>query len=158
MPEIPAELAEVLPDGFTVEISPAAADWWEKAAKALRSGILMTLDYGLTEEEFFVPERSLGTLRSYSQHKVSGEVLQEVGLQDMTAHINFTTLQKLGEAAGLRTDDFASQSKFLTRIFEQTIRNPSRFAPWTPARLRQFQTLTHPEHLGRAFRVLVQAR
>src|SRR5206468_3953106 len=102
------------------------------------------------------------------------------GEQDVTAHVNFGAIQNAGEGAGLRTDALLSQAQFLTPL----IRDPSPLptgereffaaeevsdglggkglmksvGEWTPARIRQFQTLTHPEHLGRAFRVLIQSR
>jgi SAM-dependent MidA family methyltransferase len=50
------------------------------------------------------------------------------------------------------------QSKFLTEILAQARSEPDAFAPWDERRTRQFQTLTHPEHLGHKFRVLVQTR
>ena len=156
--DAPSELLAVLPDGFTVEISPAAAAWWRQAALALRAGKLLTLDYGLAAGEFFAPQRGQGTLRAYHRHHVSGDVLANPGGQDLTAHVNFTHLQRTGEAAGLRTDGLVSQASFLTRIAEKIWREESTFGEWTPATVRQFQTLTHPEHLGRSFRVLTQSR
>jgi SAM-dependent MidA family methyltransferase len=61
--ELPPELLAVLPDGFVLELSPVAAEWWSTAAKALRGGKLLTLDYGLTALEQIAPERAGGTLR-----------------------------------------------------------------------------------------------
>ena len=75
----------------------------------------------------------------------------------MTAHVNFPAIQKTGEDAGLKTDVFCSQPQFLTRILQQAATEKA-FASLAPKQIRQLQTLTHPEHLGRAFRVLVQAR
>ncbi|MBI5775407.1 MAG: SAM-dependent methyltransferase [Verrucomicrobia bacterium] len=152
----PSTLSSVLPDGFTVEISPAATAWWADAAASLRHGKLLTLDYGLAAEQFLAPERAHGTLRAYHQHHVSGDVLACPGEQDLTAHVNFTALQRAGETAGLATETFCSQAQFLTRIAEKTWQAGARFGEWTPARTRQFQTLTHPEHLGRPFQVLLQ--
>ena len=54
---IQSGLLEVLPDGFTTEVSPAADQWWREAAMALECGKLITIDYGLTAEEFLMPER-----------------------------------------------------------------------------------------------------
>ena len=152
------KLSGVLPDGFIVETSPAAERWWHDAARILKEGKLLTIDYGLTAEEFFTPERMSGTLRAYRGHHVSNDVLANPGGQDITAHVNFSAIQTAGEAAGLKTDLFVSQAKFLTGIAEQTWKRPDIFGEWTAARARQFQTLTHPEHLGRPFRVLVQSR
>ena len=152
------KLSGVLPNGFTVEVSPAAERWWRKAAGVLKNGKLLTIDYGLTVEEFFTPERKDGTLRAYRAHHSTNDVLATPGEQDITAHVNFSAIQKVGEAAGLKTDSFLSQAKFLTGIAERTWKHPDVFGEWTAARTRQFQTLTHPEHLGRPFRVLVQSR
>jgi SAM-dependent MidA family methyltransferase len=157
-PSVPAELLDVLPDGFTVEVSPAAQAWWRDAASALRWGKLLTLDYGLAAEEFFTPGRTDGTLRAYHRHKLVADVLAQPGEQDITAHVNFSAIQAAGEAAGLRTDVFQTQSAFLTGIVKRAWEDASGFGTWLPAHTRQFQTLTHPEHLGRSFRALVQAR
>jgi SAM-dependent MidA family methyltransferase len=158
MPDMPDDLLEVLPDGFTTEICPAVVNWWRAAADALRCGKLLTFDYGLTAEEFFKPERSHGTLRAYHRHYVGDDLLANVGEQDITAHVNFSSIQAAGEAAGLKTETFVTQSKFLTEIAEKIWKAQTEFGEWTPAQTRQFQTLTHPEHLGRPFRVLVQSR
>ena len=153
-----SELLAVLPDGFTTEICPGAENWWRAAAGVLHHGKLLTLDYGLTAEEFFQPERSHGTLRAYHRHHVSQDLLANVGEQDLTAHVNFSALQSAGEAAGLKTEAFVTQAKFLTGIAGKIWQAPQSFGEWTAAHTRQFQTLTHPEHLGRPFRVLVQSK
>ena len=157
-PELPAELMAVLPDGFTTEISPAAEDWWREAAAALKRGWLLTLDYGLTAEQFICPERAQGTLRAYYRHQQCADLLVSPGEQDLTAHVNLTALQKAGESAGLKTEGVFAQGEFLTRIAQTVWRDKSGFAEWTPARAREFQTLTHPEHLGRQFKLLLQTR
>jgi SAM-dependent MidA family methyltransferase len=119
---------------------------------------LVTLDYGLTADELFVPERKEGTARAYCHHQSSWDVLAQPGEQDITAHLNFTAIQTAGESAGLRTDAFLTQAQFLTGIAGRVWEGGASFGEWTRARTRQFQTLTHPEHLGRSFRVLVQSR
>ena len=156
--QIPRELMEVLPDGFTTEVCPAAEHWWRTAAAALGAGKLVTLDYGLEAEEFFVPGRREGTVRGYHCHQSSSDVLGCPGSQDITAHVNFTAIRSAGEAVGLRTELFLNQAQFLTRIAARTQEGQGCFGLWTPERARQFQTLVHPEHLGRPFRVLVQER
>jgi len=158
LPNLPAELLAVLPEGFTTEICPAAANWWRTAAGLLARGKLLTLDYGLAAEEFFQPGRAAGTLRSYRRHQAGADVLANAGAQDITAHVNFSGLQSVGEAAGLKTETFVSQAKFLTDLAGRLWQPQSGFGEWTPSLTRQLQTLTHPEHLGRPFRVLVQSR
>jgi SAM-dependent MidA family methyltransferase len=157
-PELPGELMAVLPDGFTTEVCPAAVDWWRDAAAALKNGWLLTFDYGLASEQFFGPERAQGTLRAYLRHQQSADLLACPGEQDLTAHVNLTALQQAGESAGMKTEGVFTQGEFLTRIAQTTWRDKSGLDEWTPARTRQFQTLTHPEHLGGKFKVLVQTR
>ena len=150
-------LLAVLPDGYTVEISPAAENWWREAANVLEQGRLLTIDYGLTADELFSPGRPRGTLRAYFRHHVTDDILANVGEQDLTAHVNFSAIQAAGESAGLTTESFLTQAQFLTRILDKAVKDKS-FGDWDASRTRQFQTLTHPEHLGRAFRVLVQSK
>jgi len=154
---VPASLLDVLPDNFTTEISPAALNWWRLAAGSLNRGKLMTADYGLDAEDFFVPSRVNGTLRAFFRHHFADNLLANVGEQDLTAHVNFSEIQRAGEDAGLGTEFSSTQARFLTRIMGKTLAD-KKFGEWASARGRQFQTLTHPEHLGRAFRVLVQSR
>jgi SAM-dependent MidA family methyltransferase len=152
-----SQLESVLPDGYIVEDSPAAEQWWRDAAKKIACGKLVAIDYGFTADEQFSPARTNGTLRAYHRHQVSDDLLANAGEQDLTAHVNFSAIQKAGEDAGLKTEQLCSQPQFLTRIFAKAAREKS-FAGLDAKQVRQFQTLTHPEHLGRAFRVLVQSR
>ena len=151
------QLENYLPERFTVDVCPAAQQWWCSALAALGRGRLLTIDYGLTEGELLVPERVNGTARAFCRHKVSDRLLAQPGEQDITAHVNFTALRHLGEAQNLQTEVFDTQGRFLTSIFERVTRD-GHFGEWTASRVRQFQTLIHPGHLGRAFRVLVQQR
>jgi len=154
---LPSSLLDVLPDGYTLETSPAAEDWWRAAAGILAQGKLVAIDYGFTAAEQFSPARTRGTLRAYQRHRVSDDLLAHPGEQDLTAHVNFSAIQNAGEECGLKTESFCTQPQFLTRILESALKQNS-FGGWGARQTRQFQTLTHPEHLGRAFRVLVQSR
>jgi len=154
-PELPDGLLDVLPDGYVVELSPDAIQWWRGAVSALAQGRLMTIDYGGTLEEMLSPGRTSGTLRAYTEHRVSNDVLANPGGQDITAHVNFFEIQRAGEAAGLKTNAFTMQSQFLTEISRGLW---AQRGLWPQNQVRQFQTLTHPEHLGRPFRVLIQSR
>ncbi len=156
-PPVPPELLAALPDGFTTEVCPGADVWWREAGSVLKAGRLLTIDYGVCADELFQPERTTGTLRAYHRHHVTDDLLAHPGEQDLTAHVNFSAIQTAGETAGLKTDGFVTQAQFLTNIAQRVWQEGSGFGPWTNEHTRQFQTLTHPEHLGRAFRVLVQA-
>ena len=150
-PVVPQELAPFIPDGYQIEASPAARHWWQTAARKLVAGKLVTFDYGGRTEDLLSPHRQAGTLRAYHRHQVARDVLANPGRQDLTADVDFTEIERAGEGEGLRTECFVSQEGFLGGIVP-------RIAGWNPERVRQFQTLTHPDHLGRAFKVLVQSR
>src|ERR1039457_176350 len=154
---LPPELLAALPDGYTIETCPAAEDWWCEASGVWERGKLMTIDYGLTADELILPSRPRGTLRAYFRHHAGDDLLANVGEQDLTRNVNFFAIQAAGESVGLKTESLQTQSQFLTRILGKASKDNS-LGEWTPAQARQFQTLTQPEHLGRAFRVLVQSR
>jgi SAM-dependent MidA family methyltransferase len=157
LPSVP-ELLDVLPDGYTFETNPAAEQWWSNAARSLQRGKLLTFDYGFGAEEIISPERFNGTLRAYCQHKQGTDILADPGEQDITAHVDFAAMEQAGLAAGLTTELFEPQGKFLTSIAAEAWKPDAQFGVWGQRRTRQFQTLTHPEHLGRSFRVLIQSR
>jgi len=140
-----------------VEVCSETEAWWREAAGALEFGKLLTFDYGFTMEQIFAPERRNGTLRAYRHHRLAGDVLADPGLQDLTAQVNFSTLRAAGEAAGLTTECFELQAQFLSRIAFRQGAEAQR-GLMDNERARQFHTLTHPDHLGRAFRVLAQSR
>jgi SAM-dependent MidA family methyltransferase len=152
------DLLDALPDGFTLELCPQALDWWQRAALSLANGKLLTFDYGQDTEEWLSPGRTDGTLRAYRKHRLSSDVLASPGDQDLTAHVNFSALQKVGEEAGLRIDFLMSQERFLGGVAARAIQDGAGFCDWTSQQARQLQTLTHPEFFGNRFRVLMQSK
>lgn len=156
----PAVLAEVqrlptdLPAGYTTEVHPAAADWMQCVAQSSFKGAVLIADYGYEVGEYYTPERSDGTLRRYHAHRTDGEVLRDLGQCDLTAHINFTRLIEVAEGAGLTVRRFQHQGRFLTHAAAPWLRTLEGRPP-DPALLRQFHSLTHPGHMGAAFRLLL---
>ena len=155
--DLPEELLAVLPDGISVEFGEQAEQWWDEAGQLLTAGKLMTIDYGIVGDGIPAPENPKGTLRGYRDHRYVENLLETPGEIDLTAHINFSDLKAIGEQAGLKTDFLGTQAHFLTRVVAETPTGKGG-ENWTAAQRRQFQTLTHPEHFGRAFRVLIQSR
>lgn len=152
-PDLPQALLEVLPADFTVDVGGAAVQWWQEAAACLGpGGRLITLDYGTPQAPPVDPRRPRGTLRAFWRHTLQEDLLARPGEQDLTADVNFTALQKAGEARGLTTETLEKQGPFLTRLALSV----EGKIEWTPARRRQLMTLTHPQHLGERFCVLVQ--
>ena len=156
--KLPTSLLDVLPDGFVTETCEPAIQWWIEAARKLANGKIMTLDYGLTQVEYFSPHRAEGTLRAYKSHQLVKDVLADPSEQDITAQVNFDAIKNAGEAQGLKTESFITQEKFLTTALQNYLQNPAQRETWKDFESRQFKTLTHPSMMGRSFRVLVQGR
>ncbi len=101
VPCVPDELAKVLPEGFITEVCPAATKWWTTAAQALGRGKLLAIDYGFHTENPLRPDRPNGTMRAFSKHHGSGDLLANPGKQDLTSDVNFFALEQAGRAAGI---------------------------------------------------------
>lgn len=142
-------LGDDFPDGQIVEINLDMLEW----VRQISCSVALILDYGLPAKELFFPERINGTLRRYRGHQCDDRVLEELGECDLTAHVNFTRLAQEAEDAGFAVEKFIEQGRFLTRLGAHLLSDASckPDAVW----LRQFQTLTHPGMMGRAFHALV---
>ncbi len=138
--------------------SPQAEHWWSDAAQLLHCGKVLTFDYGFLEEEQAKEAGTQGTIRGYHKHQLTSDILANPGEQDLTAHVNFSNLQRIGEKAGLRTETIETQERFLSKLLSQAWNDKAVSGKWTAGQSRQFQTLIHPEHLGTRFRVLLQGR
>ncbi|HUS34706.1 MAG TPA: SAM-dependent methyltransferase [Verrucomicrobiae bacterium] len=145
-------LEPYLPENFTVEFSPTAEAWAETAARKLTQGLFLASDYGDESTALWTPARAQGTLRAYRNHKLADNPLADPGEQDLTAHVNFTRIRAALQRAGLTVSPLQPQSTFLTNFAAEFLTNP------TDRDIRQFQTLTHPDHLGRAFKLLLAKR
>lgn len=157
-PDVPIEIAEILPDGYRIEVSPMALEWWKDLSGLWDAGVLMTFDYGFEGLERFIPGRTKGTLRAYSSHRSSDDVLQNPGEQDITAHVDFDAIRRTGEKEGLETVCIESQGRFFSRLLATEPTIQGLFKKPEPGRMRQWQSLTHPTHMGSAFRVLIQQK
>jgi SAM-dependent MidA family methyltransferase len=151
-----------LPEGIETELNLIALSWMDDVARVLQRGYVITIDYGLAEADYYSRARMKGTLRSFHQHRVSGDVYQNPGEQDITAHVNFTALARKGEGAGLRTEGFTDQSRFLMGIGEQDIAEAMAAFPGAgiedTKRRAAIRSLFHPQMMGNAFRVLLQSK
>ena len=112
-------------------------------------------DYGYERRRLFDPRvRPHGTLACYRSHRVHRDALSDVGEQDLTAHVDFTTLCETGEAAGLETFAFTRQARWLIAL---DLFSDLEGAPDLQMRQRA-TTLLDPEGMGDQIRVLVQGR
>jgi SAM-dependent MidA family methyltransferase len=106
-------LGTELVEGQRAEISLEAARWLADVARAMVRGFIMTIDYGYPAAELYAPLRRNGTLLCYYRHRVEENPYIRVGKQDMTAHVDFTTLIRVGEELGITKVWFGEQYRFL---------------------------------------------
>lgn len=99
--------------GQRAEISLEAPQWLADVAGAMVRGFIMTIDYGYPAAELYAPFRKNGTLLCYYRHRTEENPFIRVGLQDMTAHVDFTTLIRRGDELGLTKVWFGEQYRFL---------------------------------------------
>ncbi len=104
------------PEGYRSEVNLAALDWLNNVAKRLQRGFLLTIDYGYSAERYYLPARHQGTLQCYYRHRHHDDPYWCVGQQDITAHVNFTALERQGELCGLQKMGFTQQGMFLMAL------------------------------------------
>ncbi len=138
--------------GYITELNLDMLSWLRGIAASQFQGAILMADYGHAGREYYAPERSKGTLRRYFQHQSDAHILQDLGEADLTAHVNFTRVAEEAQMLGFAVTEFIEQGRFLTRVTTGLMQQPD-FQP-DAAWMRQFQTLTHPSHLGHAFQVI----
>lgn len=157
-PEV-AFLPGDLPAGYTTETHGAMKHWAQRLGRSGWHGAVLIADYGYDADDYHRPERADGTLRRYTQHGTDGKVLENLGECDLTAHIDFTGLAETLAAAGFQTLADLPQGRFLTSIGMEWLRSLETLPMGERmAKVRQFQALTHPGHMGAAFRMMLLGR
>ncbi len=109
-------LSDAYSEGYRTEVNLAALDWLNTVANRLRRGFLLTIDYGYFADRYYQPARYQGTLQCYYQHRHHDDPYLYIGQQDITAHVNFTALERQGELCGLRKVGFTQQGLFLMAL------------------------------------------
>lgn len=153
---------ELLP-GQQAEVNLNAPQWLTAAAAALTSGFVLTIDYGYPAVELYAARRKMGTLLCYYRHQVEDNPYLRLGEQDITTHVDFTTLMQVGEQLGLHCLWFGEQYRFLlsTGIIEEIEQiERSAIADEEKLRLRlTLKKLIMPDGgMGDTFKVLIQAK
>jgi SAM-dependent MidA family methyltransferase len=101
------------PNGYRSEILPQLPYWMPAVIGSLERGVALFVDYGYPRSEFYLPERSDGTLVCHYRHRAHADPLYRPGLQDITAFVDFTAVAEAGEGAGFELVGYAPQGQFL---------------------------------------------
>jgi SAM-dependent MidA family methyltransferase len=105
-----------LPGGFCTEVNLQAIDWIKNISSSLNKGFVLTLDYGYPSAELYKSHRRMGTIVCYNKHTVNDLPYENIGRQDITAHVNFSALNVWGIKNGLAHCGFTNQSQFLLSL------------------------------------------
>ncbi|MFK7996626.1 MAG: class I SAM-dependent methyltransferase [Granulosicoccus sp.] len=155
---IEADIGTALPDGYKSEVSMLLAPWTASLAAMLGEGVVLLIDYGYPRTEYYSSERNLGTLACYYRHRTHDDPFYLPGLQDITAHVDFTAVVEAGLANELELIGYASQSAFL---FDNDLleladsRRDTLNSEMDRIMLaREIKTLTLPGEMGERFQVM----
>jgi SAM-dependent MidA family methyltransferase len=150
-------------EGNRAEANLLAPEWMGKVGERIARGFVMTIDYGYPAAELYAPHRRNGTLMCYHRHQADDNPYDSVGEKDITAHVDFTALQKAGSEAGLETLWFGEQYRFLLGLgfFEDLVRLEAAATDENEARALRLtlKNLIMPETgMGETFKVLIQGK
>ena len=115
-PELERRMVSVLPPGdydYLTEANLAAEALVRTVAASMEAGLALFIDYGFPEREYYHPQRSMGTLRCHYRHRFHGDPFFMPGLQDITAHVDFSAMARAAEQGGAEVVGFTTQAYFL---------------------------------------------
>lgn len=161
-----AEVAQLLadgrewPSGYRSEIRPQVPAWLAAILGRLESGLAVFIDYGFPRAEYYLPARSMGTLLCHFRHRAHSDPLILIGLQDLTASVDFSQLAGAGRSLGFDVACYATQAAFLFACgLPRILAEAATAEPLVLARLgAEVRTLTLPGEMGERFKMLALAR
>jgi SAM-dependent MidA family methyltransferase len=149
-----------LAPGYVSEIGLAADGLIASLARTLAHGLILIIDYGFGQAEYYHPQRYMGTLRAHHRHHALDDPFYLPGLSDLTAHVNFTRVAQAATDAGLALAGYTTQANFLLAsglpdLLLQT--PPDDVAAYLP-QANAVQRLVSPAEMGELFKVIGLSR
>jgi SAM-dependent MidA family methyltransferase len=146
--------AGTLPEGYGSELCPLAAAWIGAVAACLRRGLVLLIDYGFPRREYYHPQRAMGTLMCHYRQHAHADPLWLPGLNDITAHVDFSACAAAAAAAGLDLAGYTSQAHLLMNcgILELLAADPA------PARSGAVQRLLSEAEMGELVKAMALTR
>lgn len=141
---------------YTTEVNLNLAGWLKSLSGALKKGVIFLIDYGYPRHEYYHPDRHMGTLMCYFHHQGHDNPLIYPGIQDITAHVDFTHVIECADAAGLELLGFTTQSAFLIAngIADDYEQRLAKHPEQEKALAKQLKLLTFPTEMGEAIKVM----
>ncbi len=148
-----------LPAGYSSELNPAIDGWIAMLAESLRQGVVLLFDYGFPRHEYYHPQRTSGTLMCHYRHHSHGDPLSLVGIQDITAHVDFTAVAEATVAAEMDVLGYTTQANFLlgsglTELMPIDNLNEEKLTKEQLKMNHEIQMLTSPAEMGELFKVI----
>jgi SAM-dependent MidA family methyltransferase len=145
-----------LAEGYRSEIGLVAQAWMRTLSRCLTSGLLLAIDYGYPASELYHPMRSEGTLMCHYRHHAHGNPYIHVGLQDITAHVDFSALAACAHESGQSVLGFTTQASFLLSlgILDLVDSIPGKIDAGSISLAHQVKRLTMPSEMGETFKAL----
>ncbi len=145
---------------YESEINLYGRAWMRALARSLEAGALLVIDYGFPAREYYHPQRSMGTLMCHYRHYAHGDPFFHPGLQDITAHVDFSALAHAATDSGFELLGYATQASFLvncgmTDVLSET--DPEDIARYAPL-AAEANRLVSPAEMGELFKVLAVGR
>ena len=147
------DLEAQLTEAALYEVNLYQKPWIQALSASLKQGVVLLLDYGYPRREFYLPERTQGTLRCYYRHQAHDDPFLWPGLQDITSHVDFTALVSDAIEAGLTFEGFTAQAQFLlaTHLLKHAEYRSNDSVQKQSEISRQVRQLTMPGAMGESF-------
>ena len=158
--QIIKDLALTETTAYISEYNPQLVPWINSLSTSLKQGLILLIDYGFPRHEYYHPQRQQGTLMCHYKHYAHSDFLWYPGLQDLTAHVDFTAIAEAARAAALSVAAYTDQASFLLGCGLLELANPISTTD-DKARIQlsqQIQTLTMPMEMGELFKVMALTR
>jgi len=148
-----------LAEGYSSEINLRAEEWVRSLGDFLARGVALLIDYGFPGGEFYHPQRDTGTLMCHYRHRAHADALILPGLQDITAHVDFTAVGEAALAAGLAVRGYTSQANFLlANGLTELLAQQDEDLRQQLSQAAQVKRLTMPGEMGELFKVMALSR
>jgi SAM-dependent MidA family methyltransferase len=147
-------------DGYLSELNLRAGPWITALGRMFEAGVAMLIGYGYPRSEYYLPERTMGTLMCHYRHRAHPDPYRFVGLQDITAYVDFSAVAEAGAAAGMSLAGYTTQANFLLACGLEELLADSDPAD-VEAHMQRVQgakRLILPSEMGERFQVMALAR
>ncbi len=155
---IPQSIRDAWPVGYVSELRIALRDWLAALSAPLQQGAMVWIDYGYGQREYYHPERTQGTLRCFYRHRAHEDPFLWPGLQDITAHVDFTDLAQAAHAEDLEVAGYTTQASFLLAGGLLDLTAHTTDARVLAEQSRALQVLLMPGQMGELIKVLALVR